>query len=263
VVVRVKDRFKHPSGGGWRDVMVNFYVVSDGAKHVCEVQLVHNSLLTARKGLPGHIIYGVVRNATEVLEFLGLLIEFEREAGLRALVDAGWGHEAIGRLGLSLALKGHSSGVYSVCVTPDSLHVVTGSIDSTARVWLLADGSLVRTLEGHSGNVFSVCVTPDGLHVVTGSRDSTARVWLLADGSLVRSLEGHSSGVYSVCVTPDGLHVVTGSIDKTARVWLLANGSLVRTLKGHSHVVSSVCVTADGQSVVTGSMDKTARVCLL
>ena len=107
-VVRVKDRFKHPSGGGWRDVMINFYVVSDGAKHVCEVQLVHKSLLTARKGLPGHIIYGVVRNATEVLEVLGLLIKFERAAGLRALVDAGWGREAIERLGLPARARGAS-----------------------------------------------------------------------------------------------------------------------------------------------------------
>ena len=96
MVVRVKDRFKHPSGGGWRDVMINFYVVGDGAKHVCEVQLVHKSLLTARKGLPGHVIYGVVRNATEVLEFLGLLSKLERGAGLWALVNAGWGREAVG-----------------------------------------------------------------------------------------------------------------------------------------------------------------------
>ena len=182
MVVRVKDRFKHPSGGGWRDVMINYVVVIDGAKHVCEVQLVHKSLLTARKGLPGHIIYGVVRNATEVLEFLGLLIKFEREAGLRALVSAGWGREAIERLGLPppvLALEGHSKTVYSVCVTPDSLHVVTGSGDKTARVWRLADGSLVRTLQGHSEAVNSVCVTADGERVITGSSDKTARVCLL------------------------------------------------------------------------------------
>ena len=76
-------------------------------------------------------------------------------------------------------LKGHTSFVLSVCVTPDGLHVVTGSNDKTARVWLLADGSLVRTLEGHTGSVWSVCVTPDGLHVVTGSEDRTARVRLL------------------------------------------------------------------------------------
>ena len=182
MVVRVKDRFKHPSGGGWRDVMINFYVVGDGAKHVCEVQLVHKSLLTARKGLPGHVIYGVVRNASEVLKFLGLLIKSERAAGLQALVNAGWGREAVERLGLPppvRTLRGHTGRVYSVCATPDGLHVVTGSRDKTARVWLLADGAHVRTLEGHTETVYSVCVTPDGLHVVTGSDDKTARVCLL------------------------------------------------------------------------------------
>lgn len=221
MVVRVKDRFKHPSGGGWRDVMINFYVVGDGVKHVCEVQLVHKSLLTARKGLPGHVIYGVVRNASEVLEFLGLLIKSEREAGLWALVDAGWSREAVERLGLGpppeLTLEGHTSGVTSVCATPDGLHVVTGSHDDTALVSLLADGAHVRTLEGHTDSVSSVCATPDGLHVVTGSWDNTARVWLLADGALVRTLEGHAGTVMSVCVTPDGVHVVTGSADMTAR----------------------------------------------
>ena len=42
---------------------------------MCEVQICHNSLLVARKGLPGHLIYGRVRNATERLERLGLLDE--------------------------------------------------------------------------------------------------------------------------------------------------------------------------------------------
>ena len=76
-------------------------------------------------------------------------------------------------------LEGHTQPVTSVCVTPDGQHVVTASVDKTARVWLLADGSLVRTLEGHTGGVRSACVTPDGLHVVTASDDKTARVWPL------------------------------------------------------------------------------------
>ena len=78
-----------------------------------------------------------------------------------------------------LTLKGHMSKVESVCVTPYGLHVVTASGDKTARVWLLADGALMRTLEGHTDSVSSVCVTPDGQHVVTGSYDRTARVCLL------------------------------------------------------------------------------------
>ena len=37
-VVRVKDRFKTPSGGGWRDIMINYTMLSDPSKHVCEVR---------------------------------------------------------------------------------------------------------------------------------------------------------------------------------------------------------------------------------
>ena len=49
-IVRVKDRFTTPSAGGWRDVMINYRLKGDS--HVCEVQICHNSLVVARKGLP-------------------------------------------------------------------------------------------------------------------------------------------------------------------------------------------------------------------
>ena len=69
-IVRVKERFfDAPSRGGWRDLMVNVRVSVDGVAHVCEIQIVHDMLLTARKGLPGHGVYARVRNATELLEF--------------------------------------------------------------------------------------------------------------------------------------------------------------------------------------------------
>ena len=42
--------------------MINYYLVADEAKHICELQIVHALLLTARKGLPGHAVYNVVHN---------------------------------------------------------------------------------------------------------------------------------------------------------------------------------------------------------
>ena len=65
-IVDFKDRMNHPTAGGWRDLLLLFRLKGCGDGHVCEVQLVHRSMLTARKGLPGHVIYGVVRNASEV-----------------------------------------------------------------------------------------------------------------------------------------------------------------------------------------------------
>eukprot|EP00939_MAST-03C_sp_MAST-3C-sp1_P002699 g2699.t1 len=107
-ILRMKERFlRAPSGGGWRDVLLNVAVslsdedeeeekeeeeaksergAGDAEKirrrkwrqrsrvdmskpyHTCEIQIVHPQLLSARHGLPGHEIYGRVRNALELLE---------------------------------------------------------------------------------------------------------------------------------------------------------------------------------------------------
>lgn len=71
-IVRMKERFfKHPSPGGWRDCMICFWVKnSDNVRHICEVQIVHFELLTARNGLPGHAIYNHARNARELLTLI-------------------------------------------------------------------------------------------------------------------------------------------------------------------------------------------------
>ena len=68
VITRVKDRFLAcPSAGGWRDCMINFYFKSDANRHICEIQLVHQQMLVARHGLPGHDVYNCVRNADELV----------------------------------------------------------------------------------------------------------------------------------------------------------------------------------------------------
>ena len=68
VVVRIKCRFvTKPSDGGWRDVLVNFYVASDPLKHIGELQVSHSQMANARKGLPGHVIYARVRNSIELV----------------------------------------------------------------------------------------------------------------------------------------------------------------------------------------------------
>ena len=68
VITRVKDRFLGNPLMHWRDCIVNFYLKEDdNNKHICELQLVYNQMMTARKGLPGHAVYNRVRNASELL----------------------------------------------------------------------------------------------------------------------------------------------------------------------------------------------------
>ena len=95
-VLRTKDRFTQPSPGGWRDLMVNFVVLCGNGevRHVCEVQVAHDMMLTARKGLPGHEVYAVQRNASEFIESCGLEAELQR-AMMLALQKEGMTHTEI------------------------------------------------------------------------------------------------------------------------------------------------------------------------
>nr|NMF67537.1 hypothetical protein [Brasilonema octagenarum UFV-OR1] len=59
-------------------------------------------------------------------------------------------------------LRGHSSVVNAVAVTPDGKYVISGSGDYTLKVWDLHSGKEKFTLGGHSDSVNAVAVTPDG-----------------------------------------------------------------------------------------------------
>jgi WD40 repeat protein len=109
-------------------------------------------------------------------------------------------------------LEGHDGGVLSVAFSPNGKRVVTGSDDSTARVWDLARSKPVAVvLAGHNLRVDSVAFSPDGKRVVTGSQDKTARVWEtppiedlipLARAALTRCLTIHQRDALRLPVPP-------------------------------------------------------------
>ena len=155
-------------------------------------------------------------------------------------------------------LQGHAGWVESVAVSPDGRHIVSGSDDTTLRVWELNSGRCLNTLRGHTAGVGSIAVSPDGQHIVSGSKDSTLRVWDFGTGRCLNTLQGHTGYVTSVAVSLDGRHIVSGGgmRDNTLRVWELGTGRCLNTLRGHTGWVNSVAVSPDGRRIVSGGLDK-------
>ncbi|KAJ2831533.1 SCF ubiquitin ligase complex subunit cdc4, partial [Coemansia furcata] len=160
--------------------------------------------------------------------------------------------------------------------------VVTGSRDTTLRVWRLPSPTLdapyppprtadmdvddarpkgnnpylLHTLSGHSDSVRTV--TGIGNLVVSGSYDNSVRVWDAATGALRHQLDGHTAKVYALVLDPD-LHVIfSGSMDGTIRVWDWDSGACLRILRGHMTLVGLLAL--NHSTLVSAGADQTLRI---
>eukprot|EP00187_Rhodella_violacea_P017597 CAMPEP_0184722928 /NCGR_PEP_ID=MMETSP0314-20130426/23646_1 /TAXON_ID=38298 /ORGANISM="Rhodella maculata, Strain CCMP 736" /LENGTH=488 /DNA_ID=CAMNT_0027187631 /DNA_START=1 /DNA_END=1464 /DNA_ORIENTATION=+ len=151
-----------------------------------------------------------------------------------------------------------------VGLSPDGRLAATTAHNSTATIWDVASGEVVRTLVGHDDLVYSVRFSPDGAVVATASEDGTVGIWDVDTGGCVRKLSGHGSPVRSVDFSPDGRVVVTGSDDETARVWDVGSGACLKILTqqmgGHSKWLWSVAFAPDGGMFATASEDGLAKL---
>ena len=144
-------------------------------------------------------------------------------------------------------LDGHTDVVSCVAVVErggngSGARVVSGSDDSSVRVWDVDGKEPAVVLEGHTGWVMCVAVVEgvrggSGARVVSGSDDSTVRVWDVDGKEPTVVLEGHTGPVTCVAVVEgvcggSGARVVSGSDDSTVRVWDIGGGPALRTLAG-------------------------------
>jgi WD40 repeat protein len=157
-------------------------------------------------------------------------------------------------------LKGHSSSVVSVAISPDGKTLASGSRDNTIKLWNLATKQEIHTLNDHSDSVYYVAISPDGQTLASGSADNPIKLWNLATGREIVTLKGHSNSVYYVAISTDGQTLASGSRDNSIKLWNLATKQEICTLQGHSDSVYSVAISTDGQTLASGSADNTIKL---
>jgi len=153
----------------------------------------------------------------------------------------------------------HTSWIWSVAISSDNRHIVTGSKDKTAKIWDAQTRQLLHTLTDHTGWIYSIAISSDNRFIITGSDDTTAKVWNAQTGQLIHSLIGHTGPIWSVAISPDNNFIVTGSWDRTAKIWNAQTGQLLHTLTPASWIYS-VAISSDNSFIVTGSWDNTAKI---
>ncbi|KAJ3352899.1 hypothetical protein HDU83_007556 [Entophlyctis luteolus] len=76
--------------------------------------------------------------------------------------------------------------------------LVSGSFDSTIRVWDTTTGKCLQVLEKHTSQVSALAFSADGCFLASGGFDHVVNIWRCRDWSLVKSFRGNGS-VFEVC----------------------------------------------------------------
>ncbi len=155
-------------------------------------------------------------------------------------------------------LRGHGGPVKALAVSHDGTVAISGSFDSTAILWSLADGRALAVLRFHSGVVNAVAALPDG-RFATAGEDGRIALWRADRPAPVAVILGHTGPIASLAVSPDGTSLASASWDTTVRVTPLAGGE-ARVLRGHAGNVNGVAFAPSGRALASAGYDATLRI---
>lgn len=148
---------------------------------------------------------------------------------------------------------GHSDGV--TCLQFNRKYLMTGSYDTTIKIWKIDTGECIKTLTGHTKGVRSLVF--DNQKLITGGLDATIKVWNYHTGECIATYRGHDDAIVSVDFTNKS--IVSGSADHTVRVWHVDSRTCY-TLRGHTDWVNCVKIHLPSNTVFSASDDTTIRM---
>jgi len=217
----------------------------NSARRVVDPESEDNMDASIEAELPSHAVFS--KDGTRVATARGSVVHvFDTQSGRLVTKIHGEG--------------GLTGAICSIEISPDGTTILTGSLDNTARLWSVNNGTLLKTLNGHTGYVELATYSPSGMKILTVSDDQTARIWDAKSGRLLRTLVRHHGRVFVGAFSHAGDKVVTGGDGGEVFVWDVKSGKTTVALMGHSDFITSAVFSKDGLHVLTASTDSTAKI---
>ncbi|MCG8351473.1 MAG: hypothetical protein MI924_27200 [Chloroflexales bacterium] len=148
----------------------------------------------------------------------------------------------------------HDGRVNGAAWNADASHILTWSVDGTARLWN-ANGALLATLP-HDDRVWGAAWNADASRILTWSWDGSAKLWS-ANGALLATLP-HNDAVNGAAWNANASRILTWSWDGSVKLWN-ANGALLATLP-HNGRVEGAQWNTDASRILTWSSAGSVRL---
>lgn len=163
-------------------------------------------------------------------------------------------------------LEGHND-IVTCVVAVDNL-VVSGSRDTTVKVWHVPTATEHKNLGGHTGGVtclsapppeyckrlaWSLSLSDKERFILSGSADCNVKIWALSIGQCVKSIYTFNA-VTALCFVPeDDGYIITGSDGGKVQAWSWHTFQNCQSVNAHQEAVTSI--QSQGPLVFSGSAE--------
>ena len=160
----------------------------------------------------------------------------------------------------------HRDDVVSIDFSPNGNFLVSGSKDSTIKIWDLQGYTIIRSLKGHSSAISQVLYSPNGEFIASVSVDGTIIVWDMNErGSLYTELNyqqqndgKQQSNIYAVAFHPYKNMLISAGKDGYIRIWDIEKAQAIKEIKTQQ-IINSIAYSPDGSYFVSGGTDNIVR----
>jgi len=152
--------------------------------------------------------------------------------------------------GKELHVLRHERKIRSACFSSDGKYLLTGSEDTTMKLWNVQTGQCLRTFAGNDGYITSVDFSQDGNYALS-NYSKGSKLWSTKTGECLSVLEGH----YNARFCPDGLHLLSNK-----HLYNYKTGECKKSYPGRSFQENMYyfCISPDSRSVLASSGRKLA-----
>jgi WD40 repeat protein len=167
-----------------------------------------------------------------------------------------------------MVLGGHTDTILAVSVSADGGRLVSGSADSTVRLWDTQSGA-ERLHCKASGGAKAVAISGDGRFIAARPYVSkSVAIWDASTGKVVKLVGPHTNDINCIAISPDGRFLAAGSSDATTLVWEISSAEQIAVLRGTSNrldekievsQIESVQFSPDGTLLLVGDRDLSRR----
>ncbi|MGO6840432.1 hypothetical protein GUK34_28425 [Rhizobium leguminosarum] len=157
--------------------------------------------------------------------------------------------------------QGHSEGILSVAYNDTGKLALTGSGDTTTRLWDVSAKRVLRMFEANGGSVNAVAFdTRDQSVALTGGSDGAIRVWNITNGALLRTVQLGAGSINSIAFVQGGARLIAATADGMVVVCDDMSGEIRIKFKAHGEGITKIAVSPDGAVLLSASDDHTVKM---